>query len=327
MDAQHDDEQTVGELARLLPAPSVRHLPAGRGHTLKEHLMTEIRQETSTATRRRSRRRVLVVRAGTGAAGLAAAALALSALAGSGPSAPHLGGGAVVLLAKVADAAARQPSPVVRDDQFAYVALEQAFATVTFNGDQYHTTLPSLAKRQIWRSVSDLCRTGLLRDPHVPGKAGDGTPLGPYPGEKCPDTGSLNDPTYRLLRTLPTSPRKLLDLIYATEKGHGPGPDQEAFTTIGDLLRESIAPPAVSAALYRAAALIPGVTMIGDATDAIGRHGLAVASGGEQWIFDRTTLRLLGERDTDPSTGKLIGETAILARGFVDRPGQIPGNG
>lgn len=56
---------------------------------------------------------------------------------------------------------------------------------------------------------------------------------------------------------------------------------QEAFITIGDLLRNTIAPPRVAAALYRAAALIPGVTLIPDATDAIGRPGVAVGHRGQ----------------------------------------------
>jgi RNA polymerase sigma-70 factor (ECF subfamily) len=41
------------------------------------------------------------------------------------------------------------------------------------------------------------------------------------------------------------------ELIYRVEQGQGPSADQEAFVTIGDLLRDKIAPPKVSAALYR----------------------------------------------------------------------------
>lgn len=112
-------------------------------------------------------------------------------------------------------------------------------------------------------------------------------------------------------------------MIYTIEKGHGQTPDQKAFTTIGDLLRESIAPPEVSAALYRAAALIRGVTAVPDAENATGTHGVGITFGGETWVFDKTTLAMIGERDVD-ATGKVVGETAILARGFADRPGQLP---
>ena len=71
----------------------------------------------------------------------------------------------------------------------------------------------------------------------------------------------MHDPTYRFLQSLPTDPHALLNLIEREMQGQQPGPE-EAFTTIGDLLGEAIAPPRVSAALYWAAALIPGVTVV-----------------------------------------------------------------
>jgi hypothetical protein len=121
-------------------------------------------------------------------------------------------------------------------------------------------------------------------------------------------------------------------MIYRVERGHGPGPDQEAFVTIGDLLRNTIAPPKAAAALYRAAALIPGVTLVPGATDAIGRPGVAVARVGpgadggirEELIFSRITLQLIGERTVIARTGATTGATAIIDRAFVDHRGQIP---
>jgi DNA-directed RNA polymerase specialized sigma24 family protein len=146
---------------------------------------------------------------------------------------------------------------------------------------------------------------------------------------KCPYLGSLNDPSYRLLQPLPTDPRALLNLIYKQTAGAGQSPDQEAFTTIGDLLRESIAPPDVSAALFRAAALIPGVTVVHNAVDAAGRRGVAVAFtfNGErsEWIFDKHTFHLLGELDF--VDGTLTGKSAIITRAFVDHLGQVPSTG
>jgi hypothetical protein len=115
-------------------------------------------------------------------------------------------------------------------------------------------------------------------------------------------------------------------MIYKDTAGAGQSSDQEAFTTIGDLLRGSIAPPRVSAALFRAAALIPGVTVVATAIDAAGRAGVAVSfsSGGEQseWIFDKHTLQMLGELDF--VKGTLTVKSAIITRAFVDHPGQVP---
>ncbi|WP_308108567.1 CU044_5270 family protein [Streptomyces antimicrobicus] len=155
------------------------------------------------------------------------------------------------------------------------------------------------------------------------------------------DRASLNGPTYRFLESLPTDPDRLLELIYAdTRRNHGPGsnsttgPDQQAFVAIGDLLRTVETPPGLSAALYRAAARIPGVVLVPEATDAVGRPGVAVARAhnGErtEWIFDRQTLRLLGERTVllkkSPwgPTGTPVTSVAILTRGITDHPTPPP---
>lgn len=86
--------------------------------------------------------------------------------------------------------------------------------------------------------------------------------------------------------------------------------------------------PKVTAALYRAAALIPGVTMVPNATDAIGRHGVAVAQTSEgirtELIFSKTSLKLIGERTIVASIGISTSATAIISQGFVDHIGQLP---
>ena len=49
-----DDPRDAGraELALLLPVPAERDLPAGRQHTLKEHLISELRLAASPAAGR-----------------------------------------------------------------------------------------------------------------------------------------------------------------------------------------------------------------------------------------------------------------------------------
>jgi len=165
--------------------------------------------------------------------------------------------------------------------------------------------------------------TGLLRE------NGQATPLVFSTNDlHCPYRGGVNDPTYRFLQSLPTDPHALLSLIERDMQGQQPRPE-EAFTTIGDLLREAIAPPQVSAALYRAAALIPGVTVVAGATDAIGRHGVAVAMTSQgvrsEWIFSKQTLQYLGERDINIADGATNGVAAVLQRAFVNHAGQVPG--
>jgi hypothetical protein len=319
MNADDPRGKDMAELARLLPAPAERDFPAGRQHTLKEHLMSELRLAASPPAGRPAtrRRKPAIVLAAVGAAALAAA-LALTLLpgntSGSSPAAARL-------LAKIATAAARQPSPPVRNSKFWYIKSWVAYQAC--NGATGTCVLEKPHERQIWQSVSNLCVTGLLRED------GQDTPLRFASNYlHCPYRGGVNDPTYRFLQSLPTDPHALLSLIERQMSGQLPRPE-EAFTTIGDLLREAIAPPQVSAALYRAAALIPGVTVVADATDAIGRHGVAVAMTfrgvRSEWIFSKQTLRYLGERDINIADGATTGKAAVLQRAFVNHAGQVPG--
>jgi len=311
----------LAELARLLPAPAERELPAGRQHALKEHLMSELRLAGSPPAGRpatRPRRKPAIVIAAAGAAALAAA-IVLALLPGNTPG---TSAAAVRLLAKIATTAARQPSPQVRDSQFWYIK-SWVSNLVCNGGSGNNCVLERPQETQIWQSVSNMCVTGLLRED------GQDTPLKFSSNYlHCPYQGGVHDPTYRFLQSLPTDPHALLSLIEREMQGQLPRPE-EAFTTIGDMLGAAIAPPRISAALYRAAALIPGVTVVPDATDAIGRHGVAVAYTYQdirtEWIFSKRTLRYLGNRDINVTTGSSAGVSAILQRAFVDHAGQIPG--
>ena len=342
MSADHGrDENVAADIARLLPTPPRRDLPASRNHALKELVMSEITPIRDTARndapRRKHLRRAVVL----SALGAVVAATAVGVVVAvnrptPAPAPPGATGDspAVQLLARVAAAADRQPSPAVTDTSYVYVDTMQAFtrssATVDKNGNLHQD--PASAgpdkprRRQVWIPVANLCEKGLLRQD---GRDVDITSH----SSPCPNHGSLNQPTYRLLASLPTDPRALLDRIYTQTKGHGSTPDQEAFVTIGDMLRESAAPPQITAALYRAAALIPGVTSVPDATDATGRHGVAVARDDgtvhSEWIFNATTNELLGERDVlikDDSGRGLAGDvvytTAIMTKAIVAGVGQ-----
>lgn len=280
------------------------------------------------------RPRHAILAAAAGAAALVIIATAIAVTSSGSPGRPVFDPGAVRLLAKVAAAAARQPVPHVRDSQFMYIETRAADpANVPMELGSKPSPYPrhvhlKLTTLRVWVPVGKLCGPAYKAGAPAKGKSAVRT----FSGVKCGSIGALNDPTYRLLQTLPTNPHALLALIYRVERGHGPGPDQEAFVTIGDLLRNTIAPPKVAAALYRAAALIPGVTLIPNAADAIGRRGVAVGrigpgvDGGirDELIFSRATLQLLGERTVIARTGETTSATAIIARAFVDHRGQIP---
>ena len=317
--------RSVADLARMLPVPAERAIPAGRRHLVKEHLMTELRTDqpaTHRAPRAQRPRRTAWKVAGAGLLAATAAAASVIGLTGNAASSGgHIT--AATLLRQVADVAAQAPMQEVTDNQFMYIKTEIAAGTPF--GEPAPAT-PHL--RQVWIPVADLCGPGLaidngkrfsISDKPTPDMVANHVHL------KCPYQGTLNDPSYRLLQSLPTDPQLLLNLIYKETAGAGQSPDQEAFTTIGDLLRESIAPPDVSAALFRAAALIPGVTGVANAVDAAGRPGVAVSftSNGErqEWIFDKQTFQMLGELDF--VNGTLTVKSAIITSGFVDHPGQV----
>jgi hypothetical protein len=348
MRTRHD--QTRQDLAALtgLLQDLAGDMAPGHRQRLKDHLVTEFRRAEPTRSsapggprvtspRGRLRRRArLILAAGTALAGVAATVTAISITSQGGLPPPSPG--AVQLLAKVADAAARQPTPHVRDSQYMYAETKvamlftlgqlQTMQPIKRGSFPRHLHLKKPITTQVWMPVADVCRTGLERTipPHGPATSAKFDAQGS--GLKCPSIGGLNDATYRLLQTLPTDPHALLAMIYKVEAGHGPSPDQEAFVTIGDLLRDKIAPPKAAAALYRAAALIPGVTLVPNATDAIGRHGVAVAQTArgirDELIFSKTTLRLIGERTIMTSTGASTSATAIINQAFADRLGQVP---
>ncbi|MEV6161347.1 CU044_5270 family protein [Streptomyces sp. NPDC052052] len=121
--------------------------------------------------------------------------------------------------------------------------------------------------------------------------------------------------------------KKLYELPHPIE---GQEADQAVFDRIGELLHETVMPAENAAAFYKAAAHIPGVTLLDDVTDPAGRHGVAVvrvdkhASTATQWIFDRKTLAFLGDRSyltkdvTEVKKGTVMSETAVLRRAVVD---------
>ncbi|WP_335933116.1 CU044_5270 family protein [Streptomyces sp. PTD5-9] len=341
------------DLTGLSAPPPVPGLAPDRELLLREALLREAAVEHAPrdAVARGPRPRRRLVRFAVPALACALAAAGVVAADPTGPSgrgsAPvaerHAAGapGAARLLGRVALAAARAERPAVRADQFVYVESRVAYAAQSAGGGP--VTMPPVHTRRVWSSA-DGGRPGLLRedggpDSRLDGAAPVGGPDGPGAASRAGGARgtvpSVTEPTHRYVASLPTDPDALLELIREATRGQGPDPDQRAFTAIGDLLAETWAPPRVEAALYRAAALIPGVTVVREAVDAAGREGVAVARAAHgrqtQWVFDRTTYAFLGERtvltgseEAGPA-GTVVGVSAVLVRAAVDRAGELPG--
>ncbi|QMU75823.1 hypothetical protein GXW83_08780 [Streptacidiphilus sp. PB12-B1b] len=349
------------ELSALLPAPGVPALMDDRRTALRGHLMTEIHQPAAPSTARRGW-------LAAGALTAAAAVVAAVALTTSAGGTADPGGStnalmavgepltgshrqAVALLDSIADTAYSANSGAVpRSNQFVYVkTMDSSYGGVQDAGGKDTARVYAPTERQLWLSV-DGSQAGLLEAP-------DATPPRPHQPLAPVTQPSIQTPTYAYLATLPTDPHALLKLIYAQAQGKGHTPDDEAFVAIGDALGGTAAPAAVSAAFYRAAALIPGTELVPDAVDTLGRKGVGVAREDSfgvrtEWIFDakthaflasesvqavdsatvpnpsgNPTLSASAQKDvSDPAVkaGTVLSSTAVITRAVVDQAGQLP---
>ncbi|MFG3050062.1 CU044_5270 family protein [Kitasatospora sp. NPDC048239] len=340
------------EAAGLLPTVE-RDLPTGRHDFHKERLMARIHEDldnaaanpvrASTPKQRNPflRRAVLLPIAACTLTGAVLAGVGLSesgdpdqaTALGTGPALTTTVGasdarGVVQLLDRISLAAQETPAPKAGAGQFIYIESKVASTYVRTVGDKSSVVSDGLDTRRSWKSP-DGHRGWLIDQRHEDGTSLD-TTVDPY----------LNAPSYDYLAALPTDPDTLLKKIYTETAGHGPGPDAEAFTTIGDLLIESHPSSELSAALYKAASKIPGVVQVEDAVDAAGRHGVAVArfeaKTGQrtEWIFDKSSFSFLGERTVQVEgssgdhglikPGTVVFTQAITARAIVDDMRQTP---
>jgi hypothetical protein len=137
-------------------------------------------------------------------------------------------------------------------------------------------------------------------------------------------------PNYNELSKLPTDPTQLKPMIENRTVEPGPPGDFETFQIIGDLLRDTDAPPALRAALYTIASQLPGVQLVGATHDQLGRPGTGVAydfaGQRNELIFDPQTSALLAEQTSVTRRsrlypfhpGTLISWTSYLASGIVN---------
>jgi hypothetical protein len=144
---------------------------------------------------------------------------------------------------------------------------------------------------------------------------------------------------YQQLLALPTNVDALWRVIYrGAGQGSAAWKRHEMFTEIGDLLREDPIPAKVRAALYRVAARIPGIQLLGLTRDALGRPALAVSLNDvlygmrDELLFDPRTAALLGEASVvvkPPPTyhvkpGSVRSGATYVMSGIVERIGQVP---
>jgi len=100
---------------------------------------------------------------------------------------------------------------------------------------------------------------------------------------------------------LPTDTEGMYERLYAGGRKEANPSDVAAFREVGEIVRGYYLPPKSRAALFSAAARIPGTTVTGNVTDLADRVGIAVgqAWGGVRYelIFDPVTFAFFGERE------------------------------
>jgi hypothetical protein len=305
------------ELARLLPSPGEPVLTSDRHDLLKDHLMRELTQEvqevqdtqeiaTAPGIREPASRRRFVMIAVPLATAVAVAAAVVVGTVGSGT--PTTDQEAVDLLNRIAAVAAAKKSVPVRDDQYVYISTQ---------GEMRDSGITVGFRESRWTAVDGKrpgrVRMTVLYGPPLPGLPPKG---GTREGTLSPDP---NVTTYRELEALPTDPDALLKKIYDDTKDKDSINPGQALETIGDMLDDATLLPKVNAALYRAAAKIPGVSVVENAKDLAGRPGIGLSfkerDDRHTWVFDKESLNYLGSD-----------KEALLGAGIVDKAGETPGN-
>jgi hypothetical protein len=240
--------------------------------------------------------------------GLAAAITAVVALApaeqvGIGVGVAHAD--PVKVLTEAAGAALKEPAKAPRPDQFLYVRTE--------NPD-HHT-------REVWLSA-DGTRDGLIGDIEVRGCHDGKAPYsGPYdPAKKGSTEDCRPSPAYRA--DLPATADGMLAYL-GTLPGTKGGDVSSMGKKVFMLAYERALTPASYAALFKAAAKVPGLEALDRVTDGAGRPGVGItwpvppgsAPGAKPivLVFDATTHQFLGTDDS-----------AVTVKTFVDEVGQRP---
>ncbi|MEU4769149.1 CU044_5270 family protein [Actinosynnema sp. NPDC023794] len=308
-----DELRVLREMGDETPLPDEAALAPARAA-----LLAGIAERGPVRLRKRRSRYALV---GASAIGLAAAVAATITLLPAGQPAP--GGQALTtsaspvvepvtdpvrLLAFAARAARADPSAPPRPDQFVYTRSEAGEGPA----------------REIWLSV-DGVHDGLLKHP-------DGT-TSRFPGCVDGQREVFKDPAVVLgwepceprpayRSDLPTDVDGMLAHLDANAGGE-PGSVNSRGKDVLSLVNESLLPPLSRAALYEAAARVPGLAVVPDARDAAGRPGVGITwpvppgSSPEAEpvviVFDAETYELLGTNFH-----------AITEQAVVDQAGQRP---
>jgi hypothetical protein len=194
---------------------------------------------------------------------------------------------AAALLNDLASIAAAQPVTPASMAGYRYTKVESMYQNMMVFADGKTTVTLVQRIREMWIAADG---SGRIREP-----GGINRDFGP------------RELSYEDMTRLPADPVALAAVIRERAARTKVPIDDEMFVVIGDLLRQQEAPPAVRSALYKVAAGIPGVELVGEARDHSGRPGVAVAKTSTY-----TGVRQRNVLIFDPGTSMLLGEEHVL---------------
>jgi hypothetical protein len=159
------------------------------------------------------------------------------------------------------------------------------------------------------------------------------TQCGETPGGGC--HASWVTPTQSFLARQPRDPDALLASLRkdSTALGHPSPPDLRAFLHLSAALNSGLVPADLRAALYRAAAKLPGIRLLDDVTTLDGRHGRAiglvetdqrheiiVSDQNGEYLGARTVVVGNGHHVPGFHAGDVVDSTAVSVRITASRP-------
>jgi hypothetical protein len=290
-----------------LPFPELveRDLPGERHRQLQEFIMTEIQRDPRT---RQPARRVpgpVFALAGIAAAAVLVAAVVVGT--GSVLPPPDPGNATKFALTPVAQTfelaathAATVPSTAPRSDQWLYIKNRNLSpSAIAADKGQNPDSIV-----EIWKSAN-----------------------GAQMAEFNPNLGYVQawdqDNEYPRLSTLPTDPQALLAALRAETTGGSTDPlaprpvvdmsddaqNGRLFERIAMTLDGNLLPPDITAALWRAAALVPGVSQADQLVEIDGRTVIAVGRIQDGWRFSQLLL--------DPDTHAYVGFRSVAVKDFT----------
>lgn len=276
--------------------------------------------------------------------GAAAVVVSVVGIPGGGQSKP----GTLPALARVAEAAAAQPAPerpmpyLYQKTQSRYLdtaiwskslawsyfvsETDEDWVAKDGSGRRHRVVAPAKfagpEDREAWEAAG---RPSF--QPHAWSRHAEDEKLRPGRGS--------NRVFERELSEIPTDPTDISEWLMeqVTKSHNGFSPAVRSLALVSEILNNPLATPELRAALYEAEGRVPGIEDLGEATDAIGRPGIAIgaesANSGAptrySLIFDPKTSQVLATEETilEPPSAFPYERTPVLsaAKLFIESGG------